>query len=98
MISKRILRCDQGVLVMVGGYAGFRIGREERPGHHRGMTSGRARIEDLIAQLEQQRSRLEDVRERARKQGGPEGKRLEEQAEARLRDIDRRINALRKSL
>jgi hypothetical protein len=98
MISKRILRCDQGVLVMVGGYAGFRIGRERRPGQHRGMTSGRARIEDLIAQLEQQRSRLEDVRKRAREQGGPEGKRLEEQAEARLRDIDRRINALRKAL
>jgi exonuclease VII small subunit len=62
------------------------------------MTSGRERIEELIAQLERQRVRLEDVRERARRQGGPEGERLEKQAEARLRDIDRRIEALRASL
>jgi exonuclease VII small subunit len=62
------------------------------------MTSGRKRIEELIAQLERQRVRLEGVRERAREQGGPEGERLEKQAEARLRDIDRRIEALRASL
>jgi hypothetical protein len=62
------------------------------------MTSGRKRIEELIAQLERQRSRLEGVRERAREQGGPEGERLEKQATARLRDIDRRIEALRASL
>ena len=62
------------------------------------MTSGRERIEELIAQLERQRARLEGVRERAREQGGPEGERLEKQAEARLRDIDRRIEALRASL
>ena len=62
------------------------------------MTSGRERIEELIAQLERQRVRLEGVRERAREQGGPEGERLEKQAEARLRDIDRRILALRASL
>jgi hypothetical protein len=62
------------------------------------MTSGRKRIEELIAQLERQRARLEGVRERARRQGGPEGERLEKQAEARLRDIDRRIEALRASL
>jgi hypothetical protein len=62
------------------------------------MTSGRERIEELIAQLERQRVRLEGVRERAREQGGPEGERLEKQAEARLRDIDRRIEALRASL
>jgi 50S ribosomal subunit-associated GTPase HflX len=62
------------------------------------MTSGKGRIEELIAQLERQRARLEGVRERARKQGGPEGERLEKQAEARLRDIDRRIEALRASL
>ena len=62
------------------------------------MTSGRKRIEELITQLERQRARLEDVRERAREQGGPEGERLEKQAEARLRDIDRRIEALRASL
>lgn len=62
------------------------------------MTSGRGRIEELIAQLERQRVRLEGVRERAREQGGPEGERLEKQAEARLRDIERRIEALRASL
>jgi hypothetical protein len=62
------------------------------------MTSGRGRIEELIAQLERQRARLEGVSERARAQGGPEGERLEKQAEARLRDIDRRIEALRASL
>jgi exonuclease VII small subunit len=59
------------------------------------MTSGRKRIEELIAQLERQRARLEDVRERAREQGGPEGERLEKQAEARLREIEQRIEALR---
>jgi 50S ribosomal subunit-associated GTPase HflX len=62
------------------------------------MTSGRKRIEELIAQLERQRSRLEGVRERANRKGGPEGERLEKQAEARLRDIDRRIEALRAPL
>jgi hypothetical protein len=62
------------------------------------MTSGRERIGELIAQLERQRARLEGVRERAREQGGPEGERLEKQAEARLRDIGRRIEALRASL
>jgi hypothetical protein len=62
------------------------------------MTSERKRIEELIAQLERQRERLEQVRERAREQGGPEGERLEAQATVRLRDIDRRIEALRASL
>jgi hypothetical protein len=62
------------------------------------MTSGRERIAELIAQLERQRARLEGVRERAWRQGGPEGERLEKQAEARLRDIDRRIEAMRASL
>ena len=62
------------------------------------MTSGWERIEELIAQLERQRARLEGVRERASEQGGPEGERLEKQTEARLRDIERRIEALRASL
>jgi 50S ribosomal subunit-associated GTPase HflX len=59
---------------------------------------GGRRAKELIAQLEQQRSRLEVVRRRAQRQGGPEGERLEKQAEARLRDIESRINTLRASL
>ena len=74
------------------------MGSKGRPRYHRGMTIGRGRIEELVAQLEQQRSRLEDVRGRARAQGGPEGARLEEQAEARIGDIERRIAAMRSSL
>ena len=58
----------------------------------------RGEVRELIAQLEQQRSRLEQVRERARRQGGPEGERLEEQATARLREIGQRIDDLRASL
>ena len=52
----------------------------------------------MVAQLEGQRSRLEQVRQRARRQGGPEGERLEARAQARLRDIERRIDDLRASL
>jgi hypothetical protein len=55
-------------------------------------------VREIIAQLEQQRFRLEQVKLRARRQGGPEGERLEAQAEARLRDIEERINDLRASL
>jgi hypothetical protein len=55
-------------------------------------------VREMIAQLEEQRSRLEQVKLRAQRQGGPEGERLEAQAEARLRDIDRRIKGLRASL
>jgi exonuclease VII small subunit len=58
----------------------------------------RREIRELIAQLEQQRWRLEDVRERARRQGGPEGERLEAQATARLRQIEEQIDDLRASL
>jgi hypothetical protein len=58
----------------------------------------RGRIGQLIAQLEQQRSRLEEVRERARRQGSREGERLEAQATDRLRDIEQRIDDLRASL
>ena len=45
-------------------------------------------VRELIAQLEEQRSRLEDVRERA----------LEEQATARLRQIEQQIDDLRACL
>jgi hypothetical protein len=62
------------------------------------MAVWRENIRGQIAQLERQRSRLEEVRLRAQTQGGPEGERLEAQASARLRDIDRRIAELRASL
>ena len=58
----------------------------------------RREIRDVIAQLERQRLRLEEVRERARRQGGPEGERLEAQATARLREIEQRSADLRRSL
>jgi hypothetical protein len=58
----------------------------------------RRELRDVIAQLEQQRSRLEDVRQRARRQGGPESERLEAQATAQLREIEQRIADLRNSL
>jgi exonuclease VII small subunit len=58
----------------------------------------RREIRDVIAQLEDQRTRLEQVRERARRQGGPEGERLVAQTEARLRDVEQRLRDLRASL
>lgn len=58
----------------------------------------RGEVREIIAQLEQQRSRLEKLRERARHRGGPEGERLEAQATARLEEIEQRIADLRASL
>jgi hypothetical protein len=58
----------------------------------------RREVREVIAQLEQQRARLEEVRQRARRQGGSEGERLDEQATARLREIEKRIDDLRTSL
>jgi exonuclease VII small subunit len=58
----------------------------------------RGEVREIIAQLEQQRARLEQVRERARRQGGGEGERLEAQATARLQEIEQRIADLRASL
>jgi hypothetical protein len=62
------------------------------------MFGWRGEVREIIAQLEQQRSRLEQVRERARRQGGAEGERLDAQATARLREIEQRIAELRASL
>ena len=62
------------------------------------MFGWRGEVRELIAQLEEQRTRLEQVRERAKSQGGPEGERLEAQATARLREIEQRISDLRASL
>jgi hypothetical protein len=62
------------------------------------MFGWRGEVRELIAQLEDQRTRLEQVRERARSQGGPEGERLEAQTTARLQEIEQRIADLRASL
>ena len=62
------------------------------------MAEWRERVREQIAQLERQRSRLEEVRLRAQGQGGPEGERLEAQASVRLREIEQRIADLRFSL
>jgi 50S ribosomal subunit-associated GTPase HflX len=58
----------------------------------------RTEVRELIAQLEQEHARLEQVRERAKRQGGPEGERLEAEIEARLRNFEQRIDDLRASL
>ena len=80
--------------MVVDGNATGRI----TPGSNEGNDRQERKVGELIAQLEQKRSRLEQVRLRARRQGGREGKRLEAQAEVRLRDIEERINDLRASL
>jgi hypothetical protein len=61
-------------------------------------VSWRGEVRELIAQLAQQRSRLEEVRLRARRKGGPEGERREVQATSRLQEIEQRIDDLRASL
>jgi hypothetical protein len=58
----------------------------------------RREIRDRIAELEQQRLRLEEQRRRARRLGGPEGERLEAEAKERLQEISHHINDLRTSL
>jgi hypothetical protein len=57
----------------------------------------RREIQDRIAELEQ-RLRLEEVRRRARRLGGPEGERLEAQARTELQQISQQINDLRAAL
>jgi hypothetical protein len=58
----------------------------------------RREIRDRIAELEQQRLRLEEERRRARRLGGPEGERLEAELRARVREISHYIDDLRASL
>ena len=58
----------------------------------------RREIRDRIAELEQQRLRLEEVRRRARRLGRPEGERLEAQARTDLQQISQQINDLRAAL
>ena len=58
----------------------------------------RREIRDRIAELEQQRLRLEEQRRRARRLGGPEGERLEAEAKERLQEITHHIDDLKASL
>jgi DNA-binding PadR family transcriptional regulator len=74
------------------------MGSQGPRGYYRGTMSWRREVGEILVQLEDQRKRLEEVRERAKRQGGPEGERLEAQTEARLRDIEQRIDDLRASL
>jgi hypothetical protein len=62
------------------------------------MFGWRGEVREMIAQLELQRSRLEQVRARASNQSGFEGERLEAQTTARLQEIEQRIADLRASL
>ena len=54
----------------------------------------RREIRDRIAELEQQRLRLEEQRRRARRLGGPEGERLEAELRAKLQEISHHIDDL----
>ena len=58
----------------------------------------RREIRDRIAELEQQRLRLEAERRRARRLGGPEGERLEAELNAKVQEISNHIDDLRASL
>jgi hypothetical protein len=58
----------------------------------------RREIRERIAELEQQRLRLEEERRRARKLGGAEGERLEADLRAKLQQISHHIDDLRASL
>jgi hypothetical protein len=58
----------------------------------------RREIRDRIAELEQQRLRLEEERRRARRLGGPEGERLEAELSAKVQQISNHIDDLRASL
>ena len=58
----------------------------------------RGEIRDRIAELEQQRLRLEEHRQSARRLGGPEGERLEADLRAKLQEISHNIDDLRASL
>ena len=58
----------------------------------------RREIRDRIAELEQQRLRLEEERRRARRLGGREGERLEAELRAKAQQISHYIDDLRASL
>ncbi len=55
-------------------------------------------IRDTIAELETRRLRLEQLRLRAQRIGGSEGKRLEDRTRDQIQEISQRIDDLRASL
>jgi hypothetical protein len=57
----------------------------------------RREIRDRIAELEQQRLRLEEQRRLPRRLGGPEGERLEAELRAKVQQISHHIADLRAS-
>jgi hypothetical protein len=58
----------------------------------------RREIRERIAELEQQRLRLEEQRRRARRLGAPEGERLEAELRAKVQEINHHIDDLRAAL
>jgi hypothetical protein len=58
----------------------------------------RREIRERIAELEQQRLRLEEQRRRAGRLGSPEGERLEAELRAKLQEISHHIDDLRAAL
>ena len=58
----------------------------------------RREVRERIAELEQQRLRLEEQRRRARRLGTAEGERLEAELRAKLQEISHYIDDLRASL
>ena len=58
----------------------------------------RGEIRERIAELEQQRLRLEEQSRSARRLGGPEGERLEAEMRAKVQEISHNIDDLRASL
>ena len=58
----------------------------------------RREIRERIAELEQQRLRLEEQRRRARRLGTAEGERLEAEVRAKLQQISHHIDDLRAAL
>src|SRR5215204_469366 len=83
-------------IVVVHVYAPSLIGHAR---YHRGEHMGwRREIRERIAELEQQRLRLEQERRRARRLGGTEGERLEAELRAKEQEISHHIDDLRASL
>jgi hypothetical protein len=83
-------------IVVVDRYAPDLIGHAVSS--RREHMGWRREIRDRIAELEQQRLRLEEQRRRARRLGGPEGERLEAELRAKVQEISHHIDDLRASL